>query len=162
MKSQETETDDGTISEDDVISSLNAAKSQTSITKGNRVLLVDDEIDIADVFKNALSTDGFRVKSYSDPQAALLDYRPDTYDLVISDVRMPKMNGFELCREIRKRDSKVKICFMTAFEIHKEEFEKVLPSIRVDGFITKPVRVAMLRATVQGLLKGTGSELTGK
>jgi DNA-binding response OmpR family regulator len=65
---------------------------------------------------------------------------------------MPKINGFELCREIRKRDGKVKIYFMTAFEIHKTEFEKVLPSIKVDGFITKSVSIDDLCPFVQSVM----------
>ncbi len=62
------------------------------------------------------------------------------------------MNGFELCKEIRKLDGKVKICFMTAFEMHLKEFETILPSIRVDGLITKPVRIVDLCSTVKRLL----------
>jgi two-component system, OmpR family, response regulator ChvI len=144
-----------TLNKDDVVSSMRTANYDTSITKGNRILLVDDEMDIISVYKEGLSRDGFRVEGYSDPEKALLDFKPGAYDLVILDIRMPKMNGFELCREIRKQDDKVKICFLTAFEIQKTEFEKVLPSIKVNGFIAKPVHIGDLYSTVQEVLSNS-------
>jgi DNA-binding response OmpR family regulator len=135
--------------ENDVVaSSPRSANYDTLGVKGNRILIVDDEPDIVTVYKKILTADGFSVKGFSDSEKALLEFKPGVYDLVILDVRMPKMNGFELCKEIRTIDEKVKIFFMTAFEIHLSEFERVLPSIRIDGFIKKPLRLADLRSIV--------------
>jgi DNA-binding response OmpR family regulator len=150
-----------TLDKDDVVSSIRTAKYNTSITKRKRILLVDDEVDIVTVYKKGLSLNGFRVEGFSDPEVALLDFKPDAYDLVILDIRMPKMTGFELCREIRKKDDKVKIYFMTAFEIHLTEFEKVLPSIKVDGFIKKPLPIAGLCSFVQSVMNN-GHEGDGR
>lgn len=140
------------LSKDDTSPSIRTANYDGSIIKRTRILLVDDEVDIVAVYEKGLSLDGFKVEGFSDPERALLDFEPDAYDLIILDIRMPKMNGFELCREIRKKDEKVKIYFMTAFEIYFTEFEKVLPSIKVDGFIKKPIDLGELSSLVQSIM----------
>jgi YesN/AraC family two-component response regulator len=63
---------------------------------------------------------------------------------MIIDIRMPKLNGFDLYREIRKKDSNVKVCFLTAFEIYYEEFRKMFPTIDVKAFVRKPVSISAL------------------
>jgi len=73
-----------------------------------RVLLVDDESDIVSVLKQGLKLKGFEVDEFTDPRKALEQFKPDYYDLVVSDVKMPIMNGFQLCRKIREK-SKCKI-----------------------------------------------------
>ena len=107
-----------------------------------KILFVDDENDITSSIKIGLAKNGFDVDAYTDPQKALGDFKPNVYDLSILDVRMPKMNGFELCREIKKKDDNAKICFMTAFEIYDDEFKKIFPTINVQCFIRKPVSLA--------------------
>ncbi|MGI0024145.1 MAG: response regulator, partial [Nitrososphaera sp.] len=66
------------------------------------------------------------------------------YDLMIIDIRMPKLNGFDLYRELKKKDGSVRVCFLTAFEIYYEEFRKLFPSIEVRAFVTKPVTISSL------------------
>jgi DNA-binding response OmpR family regulator len=78
---------------------------------------------------------------FTKPQEALSHFKPDYYNMLITDIRMPKMNGFELYREIRKVDSNIKVAFMTAFEIYENEFRKVLPSINAKCFFKKPMRM---------------------
>ena len=134
-----------------MLASQKKPRETSSISK-SKILLVDDETDIVANYKTALTLDGFAVEGFTNPEKALLGFKPADYDLVILDIRMPKMNGFELYREIRKRDEKVKIYFMTAFEIYKTEFEKVLPSIKIEGFITKPITMTSLCSIVQGAL----------
>jgi two-component system, OmpR family, response regulator ChvI len=109
---------------------------------GHRILVVDDERDIITVVKRGLEREGFYVDGFVDPAEALSRFKPDLYDLALLDIRMPRMNGFELYREVRKRDGKVKVCFMTAFEILPNEFKKVFPSIAMDNacLIRKPIR----------------------
>jgi YesN/AraC family two-component response regulator len=68
----------------------------------------------------------------------------DYYDLILTDIRMPRMNGFELYRRIKEKNPAMKIAFITAFEINKEEFNKVLPSIDVKDFIIKPISMSDL------------------
>ena len=109
-----------------------------------RVLIVDDEEDIASSLKMGLTNNGFQVDAYSDPQKALDNFKPNTYDLTLLDIRMPKMNGFELCREIKKKDGNAKICFITAFEIYYDEFKKIFPDTQVKCFIKKPISLKEL------------------
>src|SRR5262245_66040210 len=87
-----------------------------------RILLVDDEPDITLSLSMGLEDNGFKVDTFNDPLAALLKFKLGLYDLVILDIKMPDMNGIDLCKEIRKVDNKVKICFLTAFGPRYEEF----------------------------------------
>ena len=89
----------------------------------NRILLVDNEPDIALAFKIGLEDNGFIVDAFNDPQIASANFKDGLYDLLLLDIKMPKMDGFELYNEIRKVDDKVKVCFVTAFDIQKEDEE---------------------------------------
>lgn len=109
-----------------------------------RIALVDDEPDITTVLKRGLEPHGFAVDVFNDSQAALVSFKPGHYDLMIIDIRMPKLNGFDLYRELKKKDGSVKVCFLTAFEIHYEEFRKMFPTIDVRAFIRKPVSISTL------------------
>jgi len=79
-----------------------------------RILLVDDEPDVVVGFEICLEDHGFIVDSFNDPVLALSSFKQGLYSLALFDIKMPKLNGFELYREIRKIDDKVKICFLTA------------------------------------------------
>ena len=117
-----------------------------------RIMVVDDEYDITESIKNGLTKKGFEVSAYNDPVKALEEYVPDAHDLLLLDIRMPKMNGFELYREIKKKSSDVKICFFTAFEVYYDEFRKMFPSLEVKCFIRKPI-------TINDLVTHINSEL---
>jgi len=106
-----------------------------------RVFLVDDERDIANSLKAGLERKGFIVDAFTDPQEALSMYKQGSYDLLLIDIRMPKLNGFELVREIRKVDPNAVVWFLTAFEVYYEEFKKMFPNLDVKSFIRKPVSV---------------------
>ena len=82
---------------------------------------------------------GFVVDSFNDPQEALSNFKVGLYDLLIIDVKMPKMNGFELYREMEKIDNKAKICFITAFEVFFKSLRELFPNMEVDCFIKKPI-----------------------
>lgn len=125
-----------------------------------RIMVVDDEKDILRIIKRDLeSSDSkftFKVDAFSDSELALSAFKShpnDYYDLVLTDIRMPKMNGFELYRHIKQRNPAMKIAFITAFEITKEEFSKVLPSIDVKHFIKKPITMSNLRPKLRSIIE---------
>lgn len=104
------------------------------------ILVVDDEPDLCILFQMALEHAGFKVLAYEDPVLALADFRPGLFDLVILDIKMPKMDGFKLYNELRLKDSRVKICFLTASELYYEEYRKrEFESMDKELFIRKPI-----------------------
>jgi DNA-binding response OmpR family regulator len=109
-------------------------------------LLVDDEPDITHVVEMVLEDNGFVVDSYTDPTLALSNFRPRLYDLLLLDIRMPKMNGFELYQKMKEIDSNVKICYFTASELFYEEYRRIDGHPRVDKeyFIQKPFKTKEL------------------
>jgi two-component system, OmpR family, response regulator ChvI len=107
-----------------------------------RVLIVDDEPDLTLSLKMTLEENGFKVDSFTDPLSALENYKEEAgmYDLLILDMKMPQMNGFELYRQIKKIDDKVKVCFLTAGEMDYEQFGKELfPALENNCYIQKPI-----------------------
>jgi two-component system, OmpR family, response regulator ChvI len=111
-----------------------------------RILIVDDEPDITSSFKEALRDHGFeQVDIANDPLLALKNFKEGSYDLLIIDIVMPEMDGFSLYEEIRKIDTKVKVCFITAFEINYQALRAVFPAASTTDdiwcFIRKPVDV---------------------
>src|ERR671934_727130 len=101
------------------------------------ILLVDDEPDIIEILKVGLEDNGFKVDAFTDPQEALSSFKASAYDLLLFDVRMPKMNGFELYEQIKKIDNnnnkaKAKVCYITAYEINYEKIREEFPSLKVD------------------------------
>ena len=112
-----------------------------SQTKG-RVLVVDDEIDIARTYGLILETSGFEVDIFTDPKAVLGTFKPAYYVLAVIDVKMPVMNGFELYCEIKSIDYKLKVLFLTALtDLHDyDNFKfKVSPRLHQIHFIQKPL-----------------------
>jgi two-component system, OmpR family, response regulator ChvI len=107
------------------------------------ILLVDNESDNTCVLSMGLEDAGFRVDAFNDPMLALSNFKPNFYALSILDINMPKMNGYELYKEIRKIDDKVKICILTASEIYNESL-RAPPSQLLDDvkcFIPKPIAI---------------------
>jgi len=108
-----------------------------------KILVVDDEPDNTSIFSMGLEDGGFEVDAFTDPLLALSTFKAGKkYDLLILDIKMPDMNGFELYEEIRKINNKVKACFLTAFgEGYTEEFGRRFSSSPNVSFIRKPIRV---------------------
>jgi DNA-binding response OmpR family regulator len=105
-----------------------------------RVLVVDDEPDISLILKMVLEDSGLEVHSFEDPISALNSFEVGLYDLLILDIKMPEMDGFELYHEIRKKDNKVKICFLTASEMYYKKLRnEEFCSLNKDMFIQKPI-----------------------
>ena len=122
------------------------------------LLVVDDEPDITLTFSMGLEDNGFVVDAYNDPVLVLEAFKEQkkSYALALVDIKMPRMNGFELCKEIRKIDGKVKVCFATAFDIKKEE-DDALKAVTTSSnekptIIRKPL-------TIDDLVKRVKAEL---
>lgn len=111
--------------------------------KGNvRILIVDDEEDITTFLKQALEKNGFEAVEFNDPLAALSSFRAGLYDMVLLDIKMPEMDGFQLYQEIEKIDNGVKVCFMTAFEVYYDALKELFPdSYSSVCFVKKPFAV---------------------
>jgi DNA-binding response OmpR family regulator len=116
--------------------------------------LVDDEPDITHLVKKVLENSGFVVHSYTEPTLALSNFKAGLYDLLLLDIRMPYMNGFELYQKIRERDSNVKICFLTASELFYEEYRRLdaYPRLNKEHFIQKPFRTEDLIHQINEIL----------
>ena len=116
------------------------------MSEEKKILVVDDEPDNASIFTMCLEDAGYKVDAFTDPLSALSAFKEDKrtkYDLLILDIKMPDMNGFELYEQMKKIDNKVKVCFLTAYgEGYTEEFKRMFPSSSLGvSFIRKPIRV---------------------
>jgi DNA-binding response OmpR family regulator len=108
------------------------------------ILVVDDELDIVAIFRQALSKHGYTVYGFTDPALALEHFKMNSheYALVISDVRMPRMNGFELAASVRAIKPDAKVVLMSAFEVDDLELSTSL--IKPGDFLRKPVDIRTL------------------
>ena len=116
-------------------------------------MVVDDEKDILTVVTKALEARGLNVVGYTDPALALQHFEQggDSFGAIVSDVRMPGITGFQLARRVKEVHPKIKIVLMSSFEINKAEFDMVLPSTSVDGFLCKPFKMSELVKVVESL-----------
>src|SRR6187402_433419 len=109
-------------------------------TRRKRILVVDDEYDICMVYQMVLHDAGFECISYIDPVTALQEFRPNYYDLILLDIKMPVLNGFELCKKIIELDKTVHIIFITASEEYYEMFRSEhFPELGKINYIQKPI-----------------------
>ena len=155
-------------------SSRGNSSNQTSTVRYSpssyTVLIVDDEPEISFLYESALESAGFKVEVFNDPLAALSKVKDmysissssstlphnlssntvkKSYDLLLLDIKMPKMNGFELYREIKKvvesrKEDEIKTCFITAHEVYYESLKNEFPKINVGCFIKKPINATDL------------------
>ena len=109
-------------------------------------MILDDEFDIVSVLKQGIDKRGFRVFAFTDPHLALEHFQIncESYGLVITDLRMPRMNGYEFIKKVTEIKPQIKVFFMTAFSINDIEFRKVLPFVKIDEIIEKPVSLKKL------------------
>ena len=117
-----------------------------------KILIVDDETDINLALKVTLEEEGFKVDTFDDPLVALDNFKTRSYDLLILDIKMPNMNGFELYKEIRRIDNNIKVCFLTAgdmfYGIHQDMFD----TLDANCFIRKPVENKELIARINKII----------
>jgi len=122
--------------------------------KRKRILLVDDDSDILITYKKGLEESGlFEVSTFDDPEEALSNFKNDLYDYLILDIRMPKMDGFELYDKMKAIDNKVKICFITAFEVNYRALRQVFPEPMLECFIQKPIEISKLVGRIRSELE---------
>jgi len=123
------------------------------------VLLIDDDTDILTIFKHSLAQIGMHTYAFTNPMLAVEHFRKNanSYDIVVTAIRMPQMSGFQVSRAVKQIRPDIKVAFATSFDIKKSEFDKIFSSTEVDAFITKPVKPSMstevssvLQHTLQG------------
>jgi CheY-like chemotaxis protein len=115
-----------------------------------RILIVDDDADIIITFKAGIEESNNnndanrRIEAFTsnNPMTALSEFKPNFYDLLLVDINMPHMNGFQLCEKILVVDINVKVCFMSSVEINREALREIYPAISLGCFIKKPVNIA--------------------
>jgi DNA-binding response OmpR family regulator len=116
--------------------------------------MVDDETDVNYTFETVLEENGFVVDSFDNPVLALNNFKPDFYDLVLLDIKMPALDGFKLYGEMKKIDNKFKVCFLTASEMFYEQYRPARSVITGEDYpiIQKPIRNEELIEQINELL----------
>jgi DNA-binding response OmpR family regulator len=125
-----------------------------------RILIIDDDSDTTLTFKQGLEAENnnkgnkisFKVYTYNDPLLALSQFKPNFYDLLLIDINMPIMNGFELSTKILEIDINPRICFMSSGQINQEALREQYTTLSIGCFIKKPV-------TIEGLVRRVKAEL---
>ena len=133
-------------------SQLEATTARKQQPFWKRILIVDDDPDTTLTFKSVIEDSNksskhnkrIEVITYNEPLKALSEFKPDFYDLLLVDINMPQMNGFELCEKILKIDINVKVCFVSAGGVNREAIREIYPAISFGCFIRKPVTIDYL------------------
>jgi CheY-like chemotaxis protein len=118
--------------------------------KKKKILFVDDEPDMTTILKMALKPIGFGIDIFNDPVLALESFKRNFYDLVLLDVTMPKMDGFELYNQLKKIDDDIKVCFLTASsKTYREQLRKEKYSeLNKDLFLEMPLPISRIREEI--------------
>jgi DNA-binding response OmpR family regulator len=123
-----------------------------------RILVIDDDSDITLTFKQVLEAENnngkifFKVYTHNDPLVALSQFKPNFYDLLLIDINMPKMNGFELSTKLLELDVNPRICFMSSGQINQEALREQYPTLSIGCFIRKPITIDELVRRVKAEL----------
>jgi DNA-binding response OmpR family regulator len=133
-------------------------EKQSAFTK--QILVVDDDPDITFTFKKAFEEANrisgnkvsFHVNTYNDSLLALSEFKPGFYDLMLIDINMPKINGFDFCVKIFEIDVNPRVCFMTSGLMNREALKEQYPSLSIGCFIRKPI-------TMENLVRKVKAEL---
>lgn len=124
-------------------------RSNAGMVKTKKILIVDDEPDITSTLKKKLEEfQGpggkarlFEVDTINDPESVLSSYKPGFYDLLIIDIRMPKIEGFELYDKIKQIDKKVKVCFSSSLSMNYQALRIMFPFLDIECYIPKPIEI---------------------
>lgn len=127
------------------------------VQQQKRILIIDDNPDVTLSLRFALEQNGFKTDSYTNPALAYENFRDGQYDLVLLDIKMPEVDGFQLYQKIRKNDSRIKICFLTASEFYYERFrkERGFGEFKQESFLKKPIQIDDLIHAINKLM-GSG------
>jgi len=125
-----------------------------------RILIVDDNVDITTTFKVAIEDSNndvdvnkrIKVNTSNDPVLALSEFKPNFYDLLLLDINMPHMNGFQLCEKMLAIDINVRVCFMSSGKINREALRDIYPSLTVGCFMKKPMNIDYLLKRIRSEL----------
>jgi CheY-like chemotaxis protein len=113
-----------------------------------RILIIDDKADTTLTFKGIesynygnASNKRIQVVTFNDPLMALSEFKPSFFDLILVDINLPGMNGFELCKKILELDINVRACFMSSGEVNREALREIHPAVNLGCFIKKPIAI---------------------
>lgn len=136
-------------------STIDGSMKEGPITFLKRILIVDDDPDITLALSTVLEDNGYTVYVFNDPTDALSNFKQfGMYDLLIIDVVMPNIDGFEFYEKVKKIDSKVKACFITAYDVHSEALREIYPDFEIDCFMKKPIENEdLLRKVMNAILQ---------
>ena len=125
------------------------------ITKDKKIMIVDDEPDICVTLKEVLEGNGFKVTTFVDPILALESFKSSLYDLLILDIKMPVMNGFQLYAQMKQIDLHVKVLFLTALT-DLQEYDafkmEVFPKEGQRHFVQKPIENEQILEKVNAII----------
>jgi DNA-binding response OmpR family regulator len=133
-------------------SQLDATTASKQQPFWKRILIIDDDPDTTFTFKSGIEDSNnsskhnkrIEVITYNEPLKALSEFKPHFYDLLLVDINLPQMNGFELSEKMLKIDINVKVCFMSAGGVNREAIREIYPAISFGCFIKKPVTIDYL------------------
>ena len=142
----------GQLKPDHVKPSSSTLSSQPQQQK--RILVIDDNPDIVLTLRVGLESDPtLQVFGFDNPVTALVEFKPNFYDLLLIDVNMPLLDGFQLAQNLVRRDSNVRVCFMTAGEINMDAAREVHPLKSIGCFIKKPIATEQLITRIRAELE---------
>jgi DNA-binding response OmpR family regulator len=127
----------------------------TKSSHSQKILVVDDEQDIVFTLKTILTEAGFTVDAFTNPSVAFEMFRPEKYELIILDIRMPGLNGFELYMKLLEQDNSIKVLFLTAvneFSMYAKFKNSVSPMSGKRYYLQKPVDLTKLLQRVGDML----------
>ena len=129
-------------------STLNSSKNN----KKKKILFVDDDLDTTWLSKRVLERNGFEVQTFESPMSALENFKPGSYDLLLIDIKMKEMDGFELYDKLRKMDNNINVCFLTAAQEYYDIYKERYSWVQKECFITKPITLENLVITINSVL----------
>lgn len=128
----------------------------TKASHSHKILVVDDEQDVVFTLKTILTEAGFSVDAFTNPSVAFEMFRPEKYELIILDIRMPGLNGFELYMKLLEKDNSIKVLFLTAvneFSMYAKFKSSVSPMSGKRYYLQKPVDLTKLLQRIEDMLR---------
>ena len=131
----------------------NLDENKANNQRKKKILFVNDDADTTAVMKVGLNRHGFDVDTYVDSKLALQNFKAGEYDLLLLDVLMKGIDGFELYDKMRKIDENIQICFISASNMFYEKYKRSYPGIQKECFIQKPIKIKELANTIESILR---------